>query len=78
MQKIKKTVWICLAVFFSLLFVIGGVAAPDLWSRIYVDKTFHGGNTSYAGYAREMTLDDGIEYDLAADGFEGLLFTGQR
>lgn len=24
-----------------------------------------GGNTSYAGYAREMTLDDGIEYDLA-------------
>lgn len=24
-----------------------------------------GGNTSYAGYAREMILDDGIEYDLA-------------
>lgn len=24
-----------------------------------------GGNTSYAGYAREMILEDGIEYDLA-------------
>lgn len=24
-----------------------------------------GGNTSYAGYAREMTVDDGMEYDLA-------------